>query len=125
MYAAARLSADEALKANGGTMPACPGMRRRIISSGRLSWAEKIAAMVYYTGKYSLAPTPVLMQAARLSALKALKANGGTMPAYPGMQRRIPSSNRLLDQAGSAAGSPIAAGKIHGPLPHLLTYHGH
>jgi len=46
------------------------------------------------------------------------------MPAYPGMQRRIPSSNRLLDQAGSAAGSPIAAGKIHGPLPHLLTFHG-
>ena len=51
------------------------------------------------------------MQAARMSALKALKTNGGTMPAYPGMRRRIPSSGRLLDQAGSANSSPGASGE--------------
>ena len=51
------------------------------------------------------------MQAARLSALKALKANGGTMPAYPGMRRRIPSSGRLLDHAGAVNNSPSAAGE--------------
>ena len=57
------------------------------------------------------------MQAARLSALKALKANGGTMPAYPGMRRRIPSSARLVDQAVSATNSPSRAGEgsFHGP----------
>jgi hypothetical protein len=55
--------------------------------------------------------TLVSVQAARMSALKALKANGGTMPAYPGMHRRIPSSGRLLDQAGSANSSPGASGE--------------
>ncbi len=51
------------------------------------------------------------LQAARLSALKALKANGGTMPAYPGMRRRVPSSGRLLDHAGAVNNSPSAAGE--------------
>ena len=52
----------------------------------------------------------VFLQAARLSALKALKANGGTMPAYPGMRRRILSSGRLLDSTGSSTSSPAAGG---------------
>ena len=51
---------------------------------------------------------PGLHTAARLSALKALKANGGTMPAYPGMRRRILSSGRLLDSTGSSTSSPAA-----------------
>ena len=51
---------------------------------------------------------PHVVQAARLSALKALKANGGTMPAYPGMRRRILSSGRLLDSTGSSTSSPAA-----------------
>lgn len=43
------------------------------------------------------------------------------MPAYPGMRRRIPSSGRLLDQAGSVTSSPSTAGEGAAPLPAFYT----
>ena len=86
-----------------------PAMAQGIMSSclavrpGTLRLQDRVPSTMQYP--------PACTQAARLSALKALKANGGTMPAYPGMRRRIPSSGRLLDHAGPVNNSPSAAGE--------------
>ena len=57
------------------------------------------------------------MQAARSAALKAKQANGGGIPSYPGLSRRVPSCNRLSEQAGGAPPSSPSPGS--GPLQSL------
>ena len=50
----------------------------------------------------------VPLQAARVAAQRAQQESGGSVPSYPGLRRRIPSSGRLTEYGGVSPATTAA-----------------
>ena len=49
-----------------------------------------------------------VLQAARAAAQRAERESGSSVPSYPGLRRRVPSSGRLMEQGMLSTNSPAA-----------------
>lgn len=50
----------------------------------------------------------VPLQAARVAAQRAQQESGGSVPSYPGLRRRVPSSGRLTEYGGVSPATTAA-----------------